>query len=92
MILNAHRKGDGTDGRLLSEYDYECALCLCRHPDGRNMREIAWPAYSGSEDAPEWPGHFVVVRLCMGCVEAVVNASGKTLTKANDPASSATGR
>ena len=92
MLLNAHQRHDGTDGHLLSEYDYQCALCHCRHPDGRNMREIAWPAYSGSEDAPDWPGHFVVVRLCVQCAEAIVNACGSTPTKANDSATGATGR
>ena len=74
MILNAYKRRDGTDGRLLTDYHYECAICHVQHPNGDNMREIAWPAYSGSDDAPTLPGQFLVVRLCVECVTAVVNA------------------
>lgn len=73
MILNAYKRRDGTDGRLLSDYAYECAICHVRHPNGDNMREIAWQAYSGSDDAPVLLGQFLVVRLCLECVTAVVN-------------------
>src|SRR5579875_3481929 len=58
---------------FLSRKSRECALCHVRWElsEENPAYEVAWPVYSGIEQAPVEPGKYLVTVLCAECANGL---------------------